>query len=362
MAIKLVEVDDLEPGGVLGEAVIAASGKVLINKGSVITEKILARLVAWDIKSVSVVAAELAEVEVPQDPIEDNFEAPEEYHRFAQEYDVVVKAITQSFDFIRRQKLIPVHLFKDTSKQIASSIEECESALINRLLVNECQLADAITRHSVMVAYLAGSFASHMKWNDDDIHGVILSGLLHDAGKIVLDKADAGKPYKHIVEAATLLSKIKGLTGDVVLGVVQHHEYIDGSGIPTKAKGDKIHRYAKLIAVADIFQSEAYIRKLANPFPALNILEHEMFGRLDPAICQDFIQQIKNCLLNTKVLLSDGRTAEVIYFHPNGSALPVVKTADGQIVDTSAGGKIILERLVPMEGLANSNDVIMAVS
>jgi len=354
MSTKLAAVDALTPGSILGDAVLSISGKILLNRGIVVTERIISQLSAWDIKSVYIVD-DTAEPEAEQTAVQlitADRGVSDEYTRFLQEYDTVVTLIAQSFDFIRKRKIIPVNFFKDTSNNIANSIATVSSALAHCLMVSDYKLADALTRHSVMVAYLAGSIASHMQWDEEAVKGVIMAGLLHDVGNVVLEKDKSYQRHAHINEAAVLLRETPKITSEVILGVVQHHEFIDGSGIPTGALGMKIHPYARVIAVADNFHSKAYVGEVANPFTVLDVLAHEMFGRLDPSFCHVFISQVKDCLLNTKVLLNDGREAEVIFFHPTGSALPIVKTTAGDIIDLATSSGVSLNRLLsPNEGL-----------
>jgi len=128
---------------------------------------------------------------------------------------------------------------------------------------------------------------------------------------------------------------------------------MDGSGYPSGVNGLKIHPYAKIIAVADMFHSKAYTTEYANPFPVLDVLANEMFGKLDPSVCHTFISRVRDSLLNNKMLLTDGQEAEIIYFHPNGSSLPVVRTADSQIIDLSERGGSLISRIVPAASAIN---------
>ena len=55
----------------------------------------------------------------------------------------------------------------------------------------------------------------------------------------------------------------------VWLDGLQHHERIDGSGYPMRVKGEKIHPYAKIVAIADIYHamtSNRNYRKAESPY------------------------------------------------------------------------------------------------
>ena len=53
----------------------------------------------------------------------------------------------------------------------------------------------------------------------------------------------------NIVKGITFLDK------SVSYGVLMHHERIDGSGYPLGLKGEGIHPFAKIIAIADVFDA-----------------------------------------------------------------------------------------------------------
>ena len=348
MAVQMVAVKDLTPGSILGDSVLSANGKILLGKDVVLTQRNISLLNAWDVKCVYVNAAVAEEtaVETVEEPVQvqEVKDAPQRTGKFYQEYDSIVTNTLQAFDFIRKQRIIPLPLLKDTAGHIHTSVAD-NGSVVTHLLVSDHKVADFISRHSVMVGYFAAIIARQMKWSDEDIRGVALAGLLHDVGNVATGKT-AESRQAHISEAAALLKDVKGLSSEIILGVIQHREYIDGSGYPMGVNGLKIHPYAKIIAVADTFHTQAYTTEYANPFPVLDLLAHEMFGKLDPSVCHVFINRIRDSLLRNKILLKNGQEAEVIYFHPTGSCLPVVRTADSKIVDLSQHGSSVISRIV----------------
>lgn len=353
MAAQMIAVKDLTPGSVLADAVLSVSGKVLLNKDVVLTPRHISLLNTWEVQSVFVqVAGEEAAqppaeaVEAPA-PVHDRINS-REYLVFTKEYDSIVNHTARTFDFIRKQQIIPVPHLKEAAGSIHNSIASKGPAAMSYLLVGNHQFADFITRHSVMVAFFAGVIAREMKWSDEDVRGVTLAGLLHDVGNLAADKDDHSRNRTHIAEAAALIKKIKGLSIQVIMGIIQHRECIDGSGFPTGVRDQRIHPYAKIISVADAFHTQAYTDEYANPFPVLDLLTHDMFGKFDPSVCHTFISRVRDSLLNNKILLSSGQEAEVIYFHPNGSCLPVVRTTENEIIDIAQRGATMIRHIVPL--------------
>ncbi len=99
----------------------------------------------------------------------------------------------------------------------------------------------------------------------EEVSEVYLAGLLHDIGKIgvndvVLRKtgpltdAESELIKKHPVIGAGILRGIKQM-GDIVPGVLNHHENVDGSGYPSGLQGDDIPIIGKIVGLADSFDA-----------------------------------------------------------------------------------------------------------
>ncbi|MCF7972437.1 MAG: HD-GYP domain-containing protein [Phycisphaerae bacterium] len=99
----------------------------------------------------------------------------------------------------------------------------------------------------------------------EQVSEVYLAGLLHDIGKIGVDDAVLRKTgplteeesesiKKHPVIGAGILRGIKQM-GDIVPGVMSHHENVDGSGYPSGLLGDDIPIIGKIVGLADSFDA-----------------------------------------------------------------------------------------------------------
>jgi len=146
--------------------------------------------------------------------------------------------------------------------------EELEQLLINTIT----SLASAIDAkspwtqgHSERVTKYAVEIAKEMGLKDQEIEQLRLSGLLHDVGKIgtydiVLDKPGklTDKEFeivkKHPGKGAEILAPLKQLSY-IIPGVLHHHERYDGKGYPDGLKGEEIPLQARILCVADAFDS-----------------------------------------------------------------------------------------------------------
>lgn len=340
---KMVAVEELAVGNILSDAVNSMTGKILLGKDIVLTARHISLLNTWDIQSVFI-----ASDEKHHEPVQEiaQKKAATDYCQFSKEYNSIITTTIQSFDLIKKKKTIPISHLQDTAGNIHSSISNNSFDIMNYLLSNDYKLADFLPRHSVMVAYFSGIIARQMKWSDKDITGVAFASLLHDVGNLITDKMEDSRKQVLIAQTAGLLKETKGLPIEVILGIVQHRECMNSSGIPTGAKGSQIHPYAKIIAVADTFHNLAYTDHYANPFPILDMLTREMYGKFDTDVCQNLIFRVRDSLLFNKILLSNGEKADIIFFNRNSYSVPVVKTMDNEIIDLSQRKDLTIKQII----------------
>jgi len=351
----MTAVKDLAPGLILSHAVITPDGKTLLGRGGVITPRIIALLTIWNINYVHIDVDDS-----PQNILDDVQQFTSSYStdisvecaKFFQEYNTIITTTANSFDFVRNQNKVPILELKDISFIVYSSILTTGPAIMDYLLISDHHLANEVSQHNVMVAYICGLIGQQMKLSETALQTLTLGGLLHDIGKMVISKVDNPQPHAHVINGGQLLRNVKGIPEEVMLSVLQHHEYLDGTGFPMGTHVSRIHPFAKIITIADIFHYETYKNNHCNPFAALNILANDMFGKVDTEICQLFIHQIRASLLHSDVLLSDGRQAEVFYFPPSNSNSPIVQTTDKQLIDLSTAKNITISRMCTPDYMA----------
>jgi putative nucleotidyltransferase with HDIG domain len=349
----MIAVKDLLEGMVIANTVLSPSGKVLLGKNIVVSSRTIALLSMWDVGLVYVVDNESEpepEEQVTQEP-EKAEEPAKIFSKFFQQYDEITHKAAQSFDFVRDNKKVPIQGMKDTSFSIYSAILSSGPALMDYLLVSDYNLADQVSRHSVMVAFISSVIGRQLKLPESDIQTLVLAGLLHDIGKFVIPKEADSNPLSHVISGARLLRNVEGLPQEVILSVLQHHECMDGTGFPMAKSADKIHPFARIVAIADMFHTGAYKGDYVNPFPALERISQSRYSQLDPSICQPFLNKVRDSLINSPVLLSDGVTAKVVFFNGDNFESPVVKTASGPVIDLATNANLSIQHIITQEYL-----------
>jgi len=141
---------------------------------------------------------------------------------------------------------------------------------------------------------------------------------LHDIGKLgvsdsILHKHSklSTKEYKaiqeHVIYGVDMLKHSSlPLFKAAVIVVEQHHERYDGEGYPNKLKGDKIHIYGRIVALADVFDALLNKRSYKNVWSLPEVIRYikDMSGKhFDPALIKIFCDNIDEFLAIYKLKL-----------------------------------------------------------
>ena len=163
-------------------------------------------------------------------------------------------------------------------------------------LITALEARDNYTRgHSEAVGKIVSGMLKIGGGNPKEIETVTIGGRLHDIGKIGVRDEILLKPgqlteeefahiKKHPVIGANIIKSIPSFS-DVIPIVLSHHERLDGKGYPHGLKGDNIHLWARMTAVADTYHSvtsDRPYRKGMAQEKALQIIEDATGTQLCP--------------------------------------------------------------------------------
>lgn len=137
---------------------------------------------------------------------------------------------------------------------------------------------DAYTHgHSLRVARVSLIVGQALELPREEMEPLLLSAILHDVGKIAIPDNILKKPERldreefeimktHAAAGARLLQHIPAL-GNVIPGILHHHEYWNGSGYPHGLSGDDIPLQGRIIHIGDAFDAmttdRVYRRKVS---------------------------------------------------------------------------------------------------
>src|SRR5258707_10644070 len=160
--------------------------------------------------------------------------------------------------------------------------------------------------HSQKVSAYAALIAEAMGMKDAEVEEVRLGAVLHDIGKVgvpesILNKNGPLNPEEwetmksHVNFGAKILDPLTPLARIREM-VLHHHEFFDGSGYPEALVGEKIPLGARIIAVADAYDtitSDRTYKKARNATDALAELERCANAQFDGAIVEIFVRTMR---------------------------------------------------------------------
>src|SRR6201996_1252233 len=153
---------------------------------------------------------------------------------------------------------------------------------------------ERVARHSAAVARFARDIAKAVGMSEADCELAHTAGLLHDIGRFALSDrvAERGRTLteddwvaiqRHPELGADMLRDL-GMYGPVAEIVLAHHERIDGRGYPYGLTGEEIPELAKIISVAEVYDTltaTGTYRTPVSSFEALTELRRVAGTQLD---------------------------------------------------------------------------------
>jgi response regulator RpfG family c-di-GMP phosphodiesterase len=242
----------------------------------------------------------------------------------------------------------------DFAHRLADGIEESLAALMWLSRIKDSRLY--LTQHLIHTTLLMAGFVHALGWERERVETAALVGLLHDLGKLRLDRnlllksgplseGELKSLRSHPTVAAELLRQNPDVPWEVIAGVAASHEQPDGLGYPRGLKGDAIPVMARLIAIIDAYDAMTSKRvhgKLMTHQQALGQLWKERGSQFSADIVERFIQFLGWVTPGTLVRLTDQRLAVVMEMRHEGGVRPVVRPLTQTAGGLRMGGELVL--------------------
>ena len=347
--IKNIKFSELKDGMIVAKDV-EQSGRVILKKGLKMTQSMIEKL-----NRVYVIGA--VDVYEKEDEITPEEKKRLEFNKIENEFTEISDNLKKSFDKIFTDSDDFLSDIREFSKRIQEEIKSQD--LIIKNIVLHGSGSDVIYRHGVNVSALCTLLGTWLGMNESQINLLVYSSILHDCGKIKLEPKILNKPgkltdneykeiKKHSIIGYDMVKKLKYIDKSVSYGVLMHHERLDGSGYPLGLKGDEIHPFGKIIAIADIFDAINSNRGYKNkktPFEALRIVKEESLGKLDYKYVQVFLEHIINYYLGEEVILNNGDRCKILQMNANEIQRPLV-LKDGEFIDLAKHKELYIEEML----------------
>ena len=161
--------------------------------------------------------------------------------------------------------------------------------------------------HVKRVAKLSALLAKYRGLSHREIEMIEIISPMHDVGKISVPESILDKPGKltdqewevmkfHTTAGYNLLKSGAGdITNLAAIIANEHHERWDGTGYPNGKVGDEIHLFARITAVADVFDALLSARCYKKPWPldmVVDLFERECGYQFDPQLTKLLLKHL----------------------------------------------------------------------
>lgn len=358
--MKTIPTEYLVPGMTLAEDVITQNNQVIAGRATILTDKLIARLEFYKIEAVKVSTEQFdteATAAVVKPKYSEKVKSSEEFQTFSKKLDSTTAAFSSKLaELLEGDAPLDMdYLYQNVIDIIP---ESATTINIFDMIHNTREHNDPVYAHSINVALIANILGRWLDFSDEDLKVLTVAGLLHDVGKSRIPENILNKPGKlsssefeiiknHPIYGHNLL-KGRGMDSRILNATLQHHERSDGSGYPNGLKDDEIDSFAKIIAIADVYDAMTASRDFRSstcPFKVVALFEQEGLGKYDPHYILIFLERIVLTYINNNVQLSDGRIGEVVMINKLNLSRPIVKIGE-EFVDLSTKKDLIIESIV----------------
>ncbi len=186
-------------------------------------------------------------------------------------------------------------------------LKEDIAELQEKFFINLAEMAEnrqcGTSEHLKIVSEMVYELCGQLGMNEHEKRLVSLASMVHDIGKLAIPDSILSKKGKltedefaimqdHVIYGYNIMSKGPGefLAAAAVIAQ-QHHEKYDGTGY-IELKGEEIHPYARIVAVADVFEallSERPYKDAWDEEEACRYIESRSGTHFDPKVVEAFV-------------------------------------------------------------------------
>lgn len=355
MAVKQVQIDETKNGMILAKDVYTEDDHFIISKDTKLTSRVIARLKFYGIdvvsvyeeeqrltleKSISVNRGFRLDSESEQ-TYSEQIKATKEFEEFHTSFDASVNVVSDIMSAAVHKNLAINK--KELYKEVERILNNTRSGLHMLDMMNCMRDYDDLTyAHSVNVSLLCHAIGEWVGYGGEDLTLLTMSGLLHDIGKLRIPEELVKKPgeltdeefaqiRKHSIYGYEILKEQK-FDVRVRSAALLHHERCDGTGYPGGILSREIDSFAKIVAIADVYDamtSDRVYRKGICPFDVVEIFEKDGLYKYDPRFLLPFLRKIVESYIGMNVALNDGRKGRVVMINRFTLSRPVVRLKEG---------------------------------
>ncbi len=329
--MQKVPIINLEPNMVVARNIFSTEGVLLLSADTVLNALQIDRLQQFDLPGIYI-KNPFTESMANSDILDTIPEVVREETRVQ-----AVQIVNASFQKLTVTQKLDTAPIKAISDFILDEVIKNRGAMIH---LTDIRARDGYTfGHSVNVCVLATFTGIQLGYDMTQLKELALGALLHDTGKMLIPKEIllkagplADTERKVMQEHSDFGFNILRKQADIPLLsahiAYQHHEKFDGTGYTRGLSGEDIHEYARIVAIADVYDaltSDRPYKEGCLPHEAYEIMMSLANTHFDPIILRQFLNQVALYPTGSIVELNTGAIALVTKVIPGLQTRPILK-------------------------------------
>lgn len=351
--MKIIPLNKAKYGMILAMDVRDTAGNVIYKKNTEINEEIISNLKKLGIFNIPV----------------NSLKVTPKISQEAQKHSVISKKVIDlNYDKIKdlfknledNDYKIDIDAVIDISSSIKNEIENNYSDVLFVPLKKLKTFDEYLYAHSLNVMIISSLLAVENKIIGDELLDVSISSLLHDIGKTMvpieilnapraLNEEELNVVRNHVLYGKKIAINSNIKDKNIIGGIYEHHERVDGNGYLEKKKGDEITKFGKIISIADVYDALTSVRSYKgpwSPYKTISFILTNVGKQFDGEYAQGIINAFGIYPAGTRVQLNNGQFGTVIASNRSNKIRPIIKIDHGDVLDLSKEKKLRIVKVL----------------
>lgn len=335
--MRFIPSNCLKPGQILGSDLIFDKHRVLLRHGVALTTPLINKIRLLGFQGIYVDDDLSRHIQI-ENVISDDL-------RFRAQNEVRSLFVTVENSQVRKVGT-RINAMNSMIVNIVDQILTNKNVMVNVIDIRAYD--DYTYSHSINVAILSVVLGVVLGMNRSTLNDLAMGALVHDIGKVFVDKRIINKASKltieefeevkrHSLAGYNYLCANDMIPEDSKIAVLTHHEQFSGNGYPSGLADNEIHIFGRVICVADVYDALVSDRPYRRAMLPSDAIEYIMSGyntMFDPLIVDAFIRKVAAYPVGTTVRLSNGDIGIVVENYENACLRPKIKRIEnGQTVE-----------------------------